>query len=124
MTQLIINDIILPETSGGKYQCFEDTLSEQIDMISGRRVTEVRGHVWKIEYAYDYMGNELTRQLLSALRSGAALTVQYLPDSSDTLQTSTFICEDLTPPVFAFSRSGKPFWHDIAFTLREVRPHD
>lgn len=124
MTQLIINGIVLPETSGGKYKCYEGTLSDQIEMISGRVVTEVRGHVQYIEYSYDYMGNELVRQLLSALRAGTALTVKYLPDSGDDMKTSTFICEDLTPPVFAFSRSGKPYWHDITFTLREVRPHD
>lgn len=124
MTQLIINGIVLPETSGGRYKCYEGTLSDQIEMISGRVVTEVRGHVQFIEYSYDYMGNELVRQLLSALRAGTALTVKYLPDSGDDMKTSTFICEDLTPPVFAFSRSGKPYWHDISFTLREVRPHD
>lgn len=124
MTQLIINGIVLPETSGGKYKCYEGTLSDQIEMISGRVVTEVRGHVQYIEYSYDYMGNELVRKLLSALRAGTALTVKYLPDSGDDMKTSTFICEDLTPPVFAFSRSGKPYWHDISFTLREVRPHD
>ena len=124
MTQLIINGIVLPETSGGKYKCYEGTLSDQIEMISGRVVTEVRGHVQYIEYSYDYMGNELVRKLLAALRAGTALTVKYLPDSGDDMKTSTFICEDLTPPVFAFSRSGKPYWHDISFTLREVRPHD
>lgn len=124
MTQLIINGIVLPETSGGKYKCYEGTLSDQIEMISGRVVTEVRGHVQFIEYSYDYMGNELVRQLLSALRAGTALTVKYLPDSGDGMKTSTFICKDLTPPVFAFSRSGKPYWHDISFALREVRPHD
>lgn len=124
MTQLIINGIVLPETSGGKYKCYEGTLSDQIEMISGRVVTEVRGHVQYIEYSYDYMGNDLVRKLLSALRAGTALTVKYLPDSGDDMKTSTFVCEDLTPPVFAFSRSGKPYWHDISFTLREVRPHD
>ncbi len=124
MTQLIINGIVLPETSGGKYKCYEGTLSDQIEMISGRVVTEVRGHVQYIEYSYDYMGNELVRKLLAALRAGTALTVKYLPDSGDDMKTSTFVCEELTPPVFAFSRSGKPYWHDIAFTLREVRPHD
>ena len=124
MTQLIINGIVLPETSGGKYKCYEGTLSDQIEMISGRVVTEVRGHVQYIEYSYEYMGNELVRKLLAALRAGTALTVKYLPDSGDDMKTSTFVCEELTPPVFAFSRSGKPYWHDIAFTLREVRPHD
>ena len=94
MTQLVINGITLPESSGGKYKCYEGTLSDQIDMISGRRVTEVRGHVWCIEWSYDYMGNDLTRQLLAALRSGTALTVKFLPDSGDDMKTSTFLCED------------------------------
>ena len=35
MTQLIINGITLPEASGGKYACYEGTLSEQLEMISG-----------------------------------------------------------------------------------------
>ena len=49
MTQLVINGITLPESSGGKYKCYEGTLSDQIDMISRRRVTEGRGHVGWIE---------------------------------------------------------------------------
>ena len=124
MTQLVINGITLPESSGGKYKCYEGTLSDQIDMISGRRVTELRGHVEVITYSYDYMGNDLMRQLLSVLRSGSAFVCQYLPDSGDELVESVFILDTMENPVFAFSRSGKPFWHNISFTLREVEPHD
>ena len=124
MTQLIINGIVLPKTSRDKYQCYPDTLSAQIDMISGRRVVEVRGHVQKISYKYDYFGDKLMRQVLAVLRSGSPFTVQYLPDSSDALVTSLFLCDSLTNPSFAFSRGGVPRWHNVGFTLREVYPHD
>lgn len=125
MTQLIINNnIYLPETSHDKYQCYLNSLSTQLDMISGRRVLEQRGLVYMITYSYDYMGNDLMRQLFEVLRSGQAFPVAFLPDGSDELSTSLFFCDSITNPSFAFSRGGTPFWHNIGFTLREVTPHD
>ena len=124
MTQLIINGIALPETSHDKYRCYPSELSVQLDMISGRRVNEIRGNVQKISYEYDYLTPALWRQLAAILRSGASMTVQYLPDDGDTMITSTFLRESLQEPSFAFSRHGQAYWHDIAFSLREVRPHD
>ena len=124
MTQLIINNsIYLPETSRDKYRCYPASLSTRIEMISGRMVEEVRGQVQMIEYSYDYMGNQLMRQLLEVLRSGVAFPVAYLPDGGDSLVVSTFLTESFPTPAFAFSRSGTPYWHDVAFTLREVSPH-
>lgn len=124
MTQLIINGITLPETSNDKYECYPADLSVQVDMISGRRVSEVRGTVQVIRYRYDYMGNELMRGLLIALRSGSPLTVQYLPDDSDRMAEGRFWVEQMAQPAYAFSRSGVPYWHNVEFTLREVEPHD
>ena len=124
MTQLIIGGVTLPETSNDKYSAYPREIGTQIDMISGRRVTESRGHVEIITYSYDYMGNDLMRQVLAVLRSGSAFTAQYLPDDSDKLKSSEFVVETMENPTFAFSRSGKPFWHNISFTLREVSPHD
>lgn len=125
MTQLILaNSIYLPETSHDKYKCYPAQLGEQVDMISGRRVLEVRGQVQMIEYEYDYMGNELMRQVNSVLRSGQSFTVAYLPDGGDSLVVSTFLTESFPQPAFAFSRGGVPYWHKVAFTLREVQPHD
>lgn len=124
MTQLIINSTIaLPYASGDKYAAWEEPLSVQLDMISGRRVVEQRGLVWRIRYQYDYMGNALMRQLLGALRGGGILNVQFLPDTGDTLLTSTFLRESLTEPTFAFGRDGVGYWHGIEFELREVSPH-
>ena len=125
MTQLILNNsIYLPETSQDKYQCYPSELSTQIDMISGRRVSELRGKVYIIVYSYDYMGNDLMRQLLTVLRSGQSFPASFLPDGEDDLATSIFLTQAITQPTFAFSRSGSPYWHNVGFTLREVNPHD
>lgn len=124
MTQLILNNsIYLPETSQDKYRCYPSSLSTRLEMISGRMVEEVRGWVQMIEYEYDYMGNDLMRQVLSVLRSGTSFPVAYLPDGGDSLIVSTFLTEDFPTPTFAFSKAGKPYWHNVQFTLREVRPH-
>ena len=124
MTQLIINNTIyLPETSRGNYKCYPQLLTQQIEMISGRVVQEVRGTVQIIEYSYDYMGNDLMRQLNTVLRSGQSFPVAYLPDSGDSLVVSTFLTVDFPVPEYAFSRGGSPFWHNVAFQLREVSPH-
>lgn len=125
MTQLILNNsIYLPQTSWDKYRCYPSQLGTQVDMISGRRVFEIRGNVWIIEYEYDYMGNDLMRQVNAVLRSGKSFPVAFLPDDSNTMSTSTFLTQDFPMPSFAFSRNGNPYWHNVSFTLREVRPHD
>ena len=124
MTQLISADnIYLPQTSRDKYKCYPAQLGELVDMISGRRVLEVRGWVQMIEYKYDYMGNELMRKVNAVLRSGKSFQVAYLPDDGDSLVVSTFLTESFPQPTFAFLRGGKPYWHNVAFTLREVKPH-
>lgn len=124
MTQVTLGLIALPETSRDQYACWEEDLSVQVDMISGRRVIETRGSVWKVRYAYDYMGNELMRTVMAVLRSGAPILVTFLPDEEDEPRTSWFVVESVGQPTFAFSRAGKPYWHNLSFTLREERPHD
>ena len=124
MTQLIVaNNIYLPETSRDKYKCYPAQLGVQVDMISGRRVLEVRGWVYIVSYQYDYMGNDLMRQVNAVLRSGKSFPAAVLPDNADQLVVSTFLTQDFPVPTYAFSRLGKPYWHNVTFTLREVRPH-
>lgn len=125
MTQLILNNsIYLPQTSWNKYRCYPAQLSHQVDMISGRRVLEVRGSVQMIEYEYDYMGNDLMRQVNAVLRSGKSFPATYLPDSGDTMQAGIFITDTFPVPEFAFSKGGVALWHNVSFVLREVSPHD
>lgn len=124
MTQLIIDGIYLPKTSHDRYSCYEDLLSTKLEMISGRVVSEIRGKVWRVSYSYDYMGNDLCRQVLAVLRSGKPFPASVLPDNDDTMVVSEFLVESLTPPTFAFAKSGTPMWHNLSFALREVSPHD
>ena len=124
MTQLIIDGIYLPETSRDKYSCYPAPLTRTVEMVSGRVVQEVRGKVYKIHYSYDYMGNELLRSLLSVLRSNTPFSVTYLSDESDELKSSMFVAESVSNPTYAFSKTGKPYWHNVKFVLREVKPHD
>jgi len=124
MIQLIVNGITLPKTSRDRYRCYPSQLEEQVQMISGRVVTEIRGTVQIIEYSYDYMPDVQYKALLNALRSRPPLTVSYLPDDGDELVTSEFIVTRKPLPSFAFAKGDKPYWHNIAFALREVRPHD
>lgn len=123
MTQLIINGLVLPQTSRDKYSCYEEDLGSQLEMISGRLVTELRGKVQHITWSYDYLGDALCRPLLAVLRSGQPLAVAYLPDSGDQMASGIFVKTELTNPTFAFSRGGRAYWHNIAFSLREVSPH-
>ena len=122
--QLIIGGIDLPQTDYNRYQCYPVELGQQIDMISGRRVTEVRGHVQRIVYSYDYWPESLWVPISQILRSGSSFSVSYLADDNATLQTGQFLTESLTNPTFAFGQHGVAYWHNIAFTLREVSPHD
>ena len=120
---LIINGLYCPEPDFDGYRAWEDTLREQITMISGRIVEEVRGKVWRVEYTSGRMSDALTRQLLTALRAKGSKPVTFLPDDSDDMKASTFLVESLTPPTLAFFDGSEPVWTGLAFTLREVKPH-
>lgn len=125
MTQINLkNNLPLPEVSRDKYACWEEMLSVQVDMISGRRVIEQRGKVWKVSYSYDYMGEVMLRAVLKVLRGDAPFVATVLPDDSDEPVTSTFVVESMSQPTMAFSRRDKAYWHNISFTLREERPHE
>ena len=93
-------------------------------MISGRMTEEVRGHVQKIVYSYDYMGDAKCREVLKALRSKGPKIVAYLPDDGDEMVSSTFLVESMTQPALAFFKGDIPKWHNLSFVLREVKPHD
>jgi len=123
MNQLIVNGITLPNVKGGRYTCYEDVLSESVEMISGRMVEEVRGIVYVVEYRIDSMENSLYQNLIATLRSGKSFPVQVLPDNRSDVITSTFICTERPKPTFGMEHLGKPVWNNISFTLREVYPH-
>ena len=125
VNQLILSGIYLPESKYDKFSCWEEPLVVSVDMISGRRVQEIRGgKIWRASYSFDSMGTDKLRQVLAVLRSGGAFPAVVLPDTSDEMVSSRFVLEDITQPTYAFSVGGKGVWHNIAFTLREEAPHD
>lgn len=124
VTQLILDGVKLPQSSHDRYACWEEDLSVQVDMISGRRVIESRGKVWKASYSFDTLDAGTLRLLLGVLRSGAPFPATVLPDNRDEPVTSTFLVESVTQPTFAFAVDGKAVWHNLAFTIREEEPHD
>lgn len=120
MTQLIINGLVLPQTSNDKYKCYLSDLAEWERMINGRRVGEIRGQIAVIEYSYDKMADDKGHELLRYLRSGTNLDVSYLPSDSNNLRKGIFQCVKRDEPIFAFSKNGKAFWHNISFTLESA----
>lgn len=122
--QIVIGGWPLPECTNDRYSCWEETLSVQRDMISGRRVIEVRGgKVWKANALYDYLEDTVLRPVLLILRSGAPFIATVLPDNSDETVTSSFVVENITQPKLLAFDGTMPVWHGLGFALREERPH-
>lgn len=127
MTQLILNGILLPQTSFDRYAAWEEVLTRQVTMISGRQVVEAigtRNRIWRLRWSYDYLDNETTRQVLSVLRQGGPVPADFLPDNGDALIPGVFLVSSVTQPTFLIDDGGRPVWHELAFELREERPHD
>ena len=137
MIQLILDvggeSISLPESKNGGYTIKEETLSESIQMISGRTVREYRGKVWVASYQYGYFNDADMKRVISACEKGMkqSITCCVLTHESNELVTSKFIVTSFERPKFMWSRivmeSGEekhvPMWADFSVSLREVKPH-
>lgn len=129
MTQLILDstgyNIVLPESIKKGYTAYEEDLSEDITMISGRMVREIRGTVWRVEYQYGFFAEEEKNRVIAACRKGRQqpISCAFLPPDSDTMIVSTFFVTDFKPPSFMWSVDRKPLWADFSVILREVNPH-
>lgn len=127
MTQLILNGILLPQTSFDRYAAYEEVLTRSVTMISGRQVIETigtRNKIWHVRWSYDYLDNQTTRQVLSVLRQGKPFPANFLPDNGDELISSVFLVSSITQPTFLIDDGNQPVWRGLAFELREERPHD
>ena len=137
MIQLILDvdgaAISMPESQNGGYTIKEETLSESIQMISGRTVREYRGKVWVASYQYGYFNDADMKRVISACEKGMkqSITCCVLTHESNELVTSKFIVTSFERPKFMWSRiiteSGEektvPMWADFSVSLREVKPH-
>ena len=121
---IIIGGWPLPEPPFDQYSCWEDMLSVQVDMISGRRVVEQRGKVWRVSVSYDYLTEAEEKPVMAALRTAGPLIATVLPDNGEGRITSSFLVESITQPTLLAFDGDQPLWHGLGFTLREERPHD
>lgn len=135
MIQLILDvsgeNIPLPESKKGGYKCYKEDLGEEIQMINGRIVKEIRGSVWRIAYQYGYFNDTTRKKLMKICERGRKepITCSFLPQESDNaLTTSSFFITAFTRPKFMWSsnRDGTPkaMWGDFSVELREVQPSD
>ena len=137
MIQLILDvdgaAISMPESKNGGYTIREETLSESLQMISGRTIREYRGKVWVASYQYGYFNDADMKRVVAACEKGMkqSITCCVLTHESSELVTSKFIVTSFERPKFMWSRivteSGEekpvPMWADFSVSLREVKPH-
>ncbi len=123
--------VILPESRHGKYTAQLTPLHEDVEMITGRLVRELRGNVWVIGYQYGYFTDEMKRRVIAACEKGKREPIEcgFLPpDSGGELNYSSFFVTNFTYPKFFWSRNDRgslvPLWGDFSLTLREVKPSD
>lgn len=123
MDQIIIGGVKLPEAPFDGYSCWEDNLSVHVDMITGRRVAESRGNVWRVSYTSDYIEDPSMSMALAVLRTKGPFIANVLTPGSDELYTARFLVDSYTPPSLLAFDGSTPVWHGLSFTLREEKPH-
>ena len=138
MTQLILDiggdNLILPESRNGGYSVQFTPLSEDVEMVTGRLVRELRGNVWVLGYQYGYFKTEMKNRVIAACEKGRRTPIRCAflpPDSDGELSQSLFWVTSFTYPKFMWGTrligSGEttvPLWGDFSLTLREVEPSD
>ena len=137
MIQIILDvaeqAVALPESKNGGYTIKEETLSESIQMISGRTVREYRGKVWVASYQYGYFNDSDMQRVIAACEKGMkqSSVCSVLTHENSDLITTNVIVTSFERPKFMWSRivteSGEektvPMWADFSVNLREVEPH-
>ena len=135
MTQLILDtgglNVALPESRHENYFAALTPLSDEVEMISGRLVRELRGEVWQISYQYGYFREAMKNRVLAACRKGRRepINCAFLPpESVGELRQGRFWVLSFDEPKFFWSRPAggrrEPLWGGFALTLREVKPGD
>lgn len=130
MTQLILDtsgfNLVLPESQKGGYRAYEEDLSVEKQMISGRLVKELVGTVWRIEYQYGFFSGEEKDAVIAACQKGRREPIEcaFLPPSGQNeMIAGTFFVTEFSSPKFMWSSDGKALWADFSLSLREVSPH-
>lgn len=131
MTQLIIDNMVLPESLHGGYSITNESLHVDVEMIDGSIVREVRGDVWHIAYQYGYFNDADRFKFISICEKGMRepIVCNFLEQENDeSLRQSTFIVTSFKRPHFVWRTEQaeglpKAIWMDYQIELREVSPH-
>lgn len=134
MTQLILDmdgvGIALPESQKGGYTAYEDDLSVEVEMISGRLVKELRGIIWRVSYQYGYFNETDKNRVIAACRKGRRTPIlcSFLPPEGGDMVSGRFWVTNFNSPKFMWSSTDEngvsvPLWGDFSVELREVKPH-
>lgn len=135
ITQLVLDAdgdaVTLPESRRGGYTAARTPLHEDVEMISGRLVRELRGEVWTLGYQYSRFPDTLKNRVIAACEKGkrSPIACRFLiPDGGGELEYSRFFVTKFTYPKFYWGKHDHgtlvPLWGDFSLTLREVRPGD
>lgn len=125
ITQVILDGVSLPMSTGDRYSCWEEMHTVDLVMADRSMVREVpdKFKVWRARYSFDLLDNETYLAALKILRQGEAFQAAVLPDNGNEMIVSKFFCVSLTQATFAFADNGEAVWHNLAFELREEEPH-
>lgn len=134
MTQLVLDvggyALALPESQRGGYTVDEETLTQDLVMIPGNMVKEIRGDVWIIEYQYGYLNDDDKERFVQACKKGRKepiICTFLIPETNETISSNFFVTA-FTRPKFMWSRTSAgnsvPLWGDFSVSLREVDPHN
>lgn len=129
MTQLILDvdgvAIALPESRKGGYTAYEEDLSVDVVMASGRMVKELTGVVWRVNYQYGWFNDTDRARVISACRKGRRepILCSFIPPEGGEEKISRFWVTAFSEPKFMWSSDGKPLWADFSVSLREVYSH-
>lgn len=97
--------------------------TKRIRMADGSLIAEGQYRKWAIDCAYDYLPDDVLKELFTILQSDEFL-VTFMPPTSSTSITAMFSCVALPKPqVRGWDRSqeeARPVWVDIRFNIEEV----
>ncbi|MGI6751082.1 MAG: hypothetical protein ACOX4U_00455 [Anaerovoracaceae bacterium] len=96
---------------------------QNIRMSDGTMVTEVKYQKWVIECDFDYLRDEVLKELIPILRKDS-FPVQFVPPDTNSPVTANFHCTVKPRPIIREwdfgTKPPSPMWAEIVFTLEEV----
>lgn len=101
-------------------------LSSEVEMISGRKVREIRGYSWYISYQYGIFDDNTYIDLIKICEKGMRepINCTFLIQENDKLINQKFWVETYERPRFMFSREGKAVWLNFSVQLIGANIYD